>query len=189
MKKDEFATIASALRRAYGKDKIMPDEEALDVWYGMLKDLDYTACRNAVQELIATLKFAPSIAEIRERASQRLCTPIVDWGEAWGNVLLAIRHYGYPREIEAMATLDGMTRKCVERLGYQKLCMSENTETDRANFRMIYKQLADRQAAENCIPIAVREERNRLQANLTLLEDKQDVCGEYPNQGDSSVVD
>ena len=40
MTKQEFATLVVAMQAMYGKDFI-GTEEALDVWYALLHDLDY----------------------------------------------------------------------------------------------------------------------------------------------------
>jgi len=192
MQDEELLKLLAGIKTIWPTFTAMNSEQGIEIWSKMLGDLDYMTCENAILELASTLKFAPAISEIREKAAQMLYPPIIDWGEAWGSVLNSIRRYGSYREAEAMESMDELTRTCVQRLGYQNLCMSENQETDRANFRMIYNQLTDRQANENRIPIAIREERNRIQAKamaLLKMEDKQDVCGEYPNQGDSSVVD
>lgn len=56
------------------------------------------------------------------------------------------------RIADAMDSMDGITKQCVERLGFQNICMSENINTDRANFRMLYEQLAEREKKNNQIP-------------------------------------
>ena len=50
---------------------------------------------------------------------------------------------------------DEVTKKTVERLGFRELCMSENPMQDRANFRMIFEQLADRQEKEQQLPFTL----------------------------------
>jgi hypothetical protein len=73
-----------------------------------------------------------------------------DWGDAWEEVLKAINYYGSYREEDALNSLDDTTRKVVKRLGFRNICMSENIEADRANFRMIYtnQMERDKQAAQ-----------------------------------------
>lgn len=162
MTEQEFMKIASAIKTSYPAVNVLKDKASMDIWYMMLSDLDYRVCQNAVLELISTLKFPPTIAEIREKCSHLTSPEVKDWGEAWEEVINAIRRYGYPSELEALNSLDELTRKCVKRLGYQNLCRSENITADRANFRMIYETEANRKKTENQLPLSLRTEKQRL---------------------------
>lgn len=48
MTKQEFATLVVAMQAMYGKDFI-GTEEALDVWYALLHDLDYQMERSLMR--------------------------------------------------------------------------------------------------------------------------------------------
>lgn len=162
MNEKEFLAISSVIKAAYPNQGIMPGKESLDVWFGMLKDLEYVPVRNAVQEIIATSKFAPSIAEIREKATQRVTEQIPEWGDAWEEVLKAIRKHGYMQELNALNSMSELTRRCVKRLGWQNICMSENITADRANFRTIYEKEMQSIRTDKQIPISVRNEKTIL---------------------------
>lgn len=164
MNTKEFATIASAIKAAYPNVNIMPDKQSKEVWYTMLCDLDYHVCLNALKEHISTCKFAPSISELRARCTSVTSSPILPWGDAWENVLRAVRFYGMYREEEALDSLDPVTRKCLKRIGFQNICLSQNIQNDRANFRMIYEQEANQKTEIAQLPENVRENRVRLQA-------------------------
>jgi len=160
--REEFAAVASALHSAYGKSNIMPDESALNLWYGMLKDIDYAICRNAVTQLISQNKFSPTIAEIREKCAAITAERLPEWDEAWGMVLMAIRKYGYMREMDALESLPDAVRGIVKRMGYQNICQSENISVERANFREAYKGQANLIKQQNVLPGAVRNEQAEL---------------------------
>ena len=49
MTKQEFAPLVVAMQAMYGKDFI-GTEEALDVWYALLHDLDYQIISKALRE-------------------------------------------------------------------------------------------------------------------------------------------
>ena len=68
----------------------------------------------------------------------------------------SMRLYGAPREKEALDSMSPLTRKIVQRLGYQTLCMSDNEMADRANFRMIYEQESKRETETAMLPESVR---------------------------------
>lgn len=142
MNKAEFKNIAFAISTAYPNSSLFQSRESAEFWYKLLQDIDYDIAQNAVTEHISTNKFPPSIAEIREKCTKRYGKGIPDWGTAWESVLKAIRKYGWPEELKALESMDDLTRKCVKRLGYQNLCGSENFMADRANFRMLYEELA-----------------------------------------------
>ena len=117
----------------------------------MLVDLDYAAANAAIERLIATKPaFPPSIAEIREAALAVSSGERRAGGDAWGDVLAAIRRYGYARtpgrdfELEDPVVLD-----CIKALGWQELCSSENQVADRARFIELYdKRAADHRRRE-----------------------------------------
>jgi hypothetical protein len=56
----------------------------------------------------------------------------------------------------AMDALPPMTREVVRRLGWRQLCISENQEADRANFRMVYESLAERKTKDRAISPELR---------------------------------
>ena len=55
MTKQEFATLVVAMQAMYGEDFI-GTEEALDVWYALLHDMDYEILLKAIQQYILTNK-------------------------------------------------------------------------------------------------------------------------------------
>lgn len=159
---NEFATISMALKAAYPNSNLMPDKQSKEVWYTMLSDLDYMVCMTAIKEIISGNKFAPSIAEIREKCTGLTSIPIKDYGEAWESVLTAIRKYGWPEELKALESLDELTRKCVKRIGFVNICMSENIAADRANFRMIYETEANRKKMDNQLSPRLKTEKQKM---------------------------
>lgn len=188
MNAQEFATIASAIKAAYPSANIMPDKQSKEVWYTMLVDLDYHVCLNALKEHISVCKFAPSISELRERCTTMSSAPVQQWGDAWESVLRAVRFYGMYREDEAIKSLDSVTQKCIKRIGFRNVCLSENIQNDRANFRMIYEQEATRQKEISQLPGNVRENRLRLQnmaaETARKIEQKNNTEGEHDGTGE-----
>jgi hypothetical protein len=157
MNKQEFATLAMALRTYYPKENLLPNTQAMELWFQQLQDIPYQVAEAALNKWVATNKWSPSIAEIRESAAEVSHGEIPDWGNGWEQVLIAIRKYGSYRISEAMESFDPITRQCVERLGFKNICMSENISTDRANFRMIYEQLSERKKRESQISVNLKQ--------------------------------
>jgi len=170
MDKKEFGLFASALRTYYPKEQILPNQQAMELWYRELQDIPYTVAEAGLRKWVSTNKWSPSIAEIREMTSTVQHGEIADWGEGWEQVIMAIRRYGSYRIPEAMESFDPITRQCVERLGFRNICMSENIAADRANFRMMYEQIANRQKADNQMSVPLRQLISQIQGNDRLIE-------------------
>ena len=152
----EFAKMAAAMRAYYPREKILPDDASRDLWYKHLEDIPYETAVVALNKWVATNKWPPTIADLREAALDVSTDAIPDWSEAWETVLSAIRRFGPYRQEEAMDSLDDMTRTVVRRLGFMTLCSSENIAADRANFRTIYQVVAERKRKDAQLPEPLR---------------------------------
>lgn len=155
MTQEEFGLIVKAIRTYYPREKILPSQEALTLWYEQLQDLDYRTVVTGLKKWVATNKWSPSIADLREVAAEISKEKVKDWSEAWEDARKAVRRFGSYNPQDAMDSLDELTRETVKRLGYYDLCRSENHDADRANFRNIYEQLAQRKKQEQQIPPAI----------------------------------
>ena len=166
MDKKEFSIFASALRTYYPREKLLPNEQAMQLWYNQLRDIPYKVAETVLNKWVAIEKWSPSISDIRQLTSELLNGEPTDWGDGWEQVEKAIRRYGIYREAEALESLDDLTRQTVKRLGFKNICLSENQQADRANFRMIYEQLAERKIKDAQIPDSIKIAMN----NIPLLE-------------------
>ena len=157
MDKKEFGLFASALRTYYPREALLPNQQAMELWFRQLQDIPYPVAEASLNKWVATNKWSPSIADLREMAASVQHGDIPDWGDAWEVVLRSISKYGSYNESAALASMDEMTRTAVKRLGFRNICMSENITADRANFRMIYEQLAQRKQKEQQISLPLKE--------------------------------
>ena len=156
MDKTEFATIAAALRTYFPRYNMFPNEEAMSLWYQELQDVPAEVLGTALRKWVATNKWPPSIAELRESCAEVVKGKVPDWGEAWAQVTRAIRRYGYARPEEAMESMQPTTRAAVERIGWTAICESENPETIRAQFRQVYEISAQREVEDRQLPESVK---------------------------------
>jgi len=153
MTKKEFAVFAAALKTYYSKEeRLIPNEEAMTLWFKQLQDIPYNVAEAVLNKWVATNKWSPSIAEIREQATLITRGNLPDWSEGWKKTLEAIRRYGMYDEKKALDSLDPLTRETVERMGFRDLCLSETAMQDRANFRMIFERLAERERDKAQLP-------------------------------------
>ena len=157
MTRNEFAIFAAALKTYYPREGLLPNEQAMELWYQRLSDIPAKVAEAALNTWVSTNKWSPSIADIRNEATKIMQGEVPDWGEAWHNVNRVIRKYGSYNARAALDELDELTRESVKRLGYIDLCRTTDIVAARANFRMIYGQLADRKKLEAQMPPALKE--------------------------------
>jgi len=127
-----------------------------------LLDLDADRARAAVNRLVKSSKWIPTIAEIREAAVDVAHGPRSPAGVAWG---MARRLSSYRFE-EDLAELDPLMRLCLESLGMIKwrelwrgaetirqwcVCTGDHEVSDRAKFIDLYDQLATGERKEAAI--------------------------------------
>ena len=167
MTKREFGIFAAAIRTYYPRENILPNEQAHDLWFRQLQDIPFPVAEAILAKWVATNKWSPSIADIRDSMAEiQNGGPADDWGEAWDQAMTAIRRFGSYDEDGALASLPPLTRETVRRLGYKSLCWSENQVADRANFRQVYEILSKRKVETDKIPLPVRETLKALTASF-----------------------
>lgn len=156
MDKKEFATFAMALKTYYPRENLLPNNQAMELWFSQLSDIPFEVAQAGLQKWVSLNKWSPSIADIREMYTGIIQGELPDWGEAWEEVQKAIRCYGHYRVEEAMESLSPLTKQVVKRMGFKNICISENPQTERANFRMIYENLAEREKKDAQIPLQLK---------------------------------
>jgi hypothetical protein len=174
MDKKEFALFAMALKTYYPRENLLPNNQAMELWFEQLQDIPAKVAEAGLKKWVAINKWSPSISDIREMASSITVGELPDWGEAWEEVCNAIRHYGSYRTKEALESMSPLARKATERIGFLNLCMSESPMTDRANFRMIYESLAEREKKDAQLPPPLKQLILEMQGNGNLIESKEE---------------
>lgn len=64
MTKQEFSMYAMALRTFYPKEKLLQTQQAMELWYQLLKDIPYAKAQTELVEWTKSHRWSPSIAEI-----------------------------------------------------------------------------------------------------------------------------
>jgi hypothetical protein len=132
-------------------------QETVEMWHLMLSDTTFDIAQVALYKLIATCKFPPSIAEMRECIAAVNHPEIPDPGEAWMEVITAIRYHGYMRQDEALASMNKYARQAVSRIGWRALCHGENEMADRAHFFRVYEAIVRRIEQNRLLPTGLQE--------------------------------
>ena len=158
MTTSEWTILVKGLKSSYTSTFFLPDEDAVRVWYQLLKDLDYRQLNDAVMYWIMTEKNPPTIADLRARvvSNQEV---IEDWSEAWEDIKTAISRYGYYQADEALESLNYLTREAAKRFGWTSLCMMEtdNENVNRAQFRDIYNAIKTRHVQDGQVSTVLRD--------------------------------
>jgi hypothetical protein len=157
MTKDEFKILAKGLKAVYTYPSFLPDADSLNVWYGLLQDLPYDVCNVAIQKYMMTEKEVPKIADIRNMCAEIMAGEKPLWSDGWEEVLRAIREYGSWNEAKALESMSEITRQTVRRMGFINICRSEEISVERANFRMIFEQIANKEHEKAKIPLQIRQ--------------------------------
>ena len=163
MKLQQFLILVKGLKSVYTSNNFLPNEEAIKIWYELLKDIPYEILNLAIQKYMMSEVLPPKIANLRSLSAEIQQGQQNDWGSGWEQVLRAIRKYGMYEPKKALESMDEITRKSVERLGFKEICLSENIMTDRANFRMIYEELAERKKHDSTLSITLKNKMIEIQ--------------------------
>ena len=122
------------------------------VYAKYLADIPVDDLRTVIAQAIATCKFPPTIAEIRDTWHNLQNVGRLTWADAWDAVQREIRRigsYSQPRFD------DELTERTVKAMGWKALCASDNPGTDRAQFRDMYNAMAARdETAQKLLPQA-----------------------------------
>lgn len=156
MKESEVSRLVQMLKAAYPRQPLPTD--TLAVYSAFLSDLEREPGEEAVRTAIATLKFFPTIAEIRELATARRVS-LPNTTDAWGEVLRVVGSTGRYR-------LPKFTHPAIARvvdaMGWIVVCDSDNQEATRAHFLRLYVDTSETVLHEvNVVPVldAARERR------------------------------
>ena len=114
MTREQFKVLVKAMKAVYTNPGFIPDQDAFDVWYSMLKDLDYAIASRAVQMHLQTEESPPTVAGIRKQSAKLKADEADDLNEtaAWSLVLKAIRRSTYYSE-EEFAKLPATVQRAV----------------------------------------------------------------------------
>jgi hypothetical protein len=165
MTKQEFATLAMALKTYYPREALLPNQQAMELWFRELCDIPFEVAEMALRKWVSTNKWSPSIAELREMTSGIVNGDPMSWGESWEKALDAVRKYGSYNKGAALNSLDPLTRKCVESIGYLELCMSENIMVERSHYQKIFEVYSKREQTEQRIAAPLLNAISNLQLN------------------------
>ncbi len=173
----EFGKLADAIKTYFPRDNMLPTDTAMELWYDMLKDMDYQSAYIGLKNHVATSKFAPTIADIRNGAVISQPQELNEM-EAWSLVSKAIRNSGY-NSVDEFAKLPPIVQKSVglpSQLRTWALDENYNEEVVSSNFIKCYRNELARQRELQKIPQNVRnliEKANAGSYSVQIAEKRQ----------------
>lgn len=143
---ETFDVVWKRLMQIWPKEPASP--ERIELYQRLTADIPDDVLMAAALQVIATHRFFPAIAELRDAALALLPrqSGLPTAGEAWAEVCQQIRRTGSYGQPEFSTPLIG---RAVDSMGgWKMLCMSEDPMPDRAHFFRVYEALAQRATAQ-----------------------------------------
>lgn len=172
MTREEWAVLVKAMKAVYTSPSFLPDQDAFDTWYGLLKDLDYKLLSFGLKKYMQTEWKEPSIAALRQCAQSLVPqSDKLNETEAWNLVSRAIRNSTYHAE-EEFDKLPGLIQKAVSSPGQLwEWATSENVDGKwlsvvQSNFQRTYRAEVQRE-----------QERRKLSPDLLKIIDTARLGG------------
>jgi len=137
-----------------------PSPERTQVYWDMLKDLEFDVAMVGGKRIIATLEnpFLPMPAVFRNAALEVTGSETLPWPEAYEQVLRAVRNFGVHRGEQAIESLTPINRAALKALGgFRAFCVNEENDINRAQFRMAYEALAKREMMDAKTPQKLKD--------------------------------
>ena len=144
MTKEEFLKGITLLTTAYNKEFTV---EQIEVWYSMLHEYSVSQFSKAIQDLIKTEEYLPSIAHITKAIAKQKTSNLPEAEDEWQDVLRSVSMFGSYRQEEALKYLKPYTSKITQYIGYQRICMATAEEQiwNKKEFIAEYNSLKDKE--------------------------------------------
>lgn len=153
----EFGQLADAIKTYFPRDNMLPTPTAMELWYDMLKDIDYQSAYIGLKNHVSTSKFAPTIADIRNGAAIKQPQELNEM-EAWALVSKAIRNGTY-NSVKEYAKLPQAVQKAVglpDQLRIWAMDENYNEEVVMSQFQRCYRSELKRQEEFQKMPSDVQ---------------------------------
>lgn len=129
----------------------MGDKQIRDMaaaWFMLLEDISYADGSAALKRWLATSHWLPAPSQLRAIVAEAKHGRRRPGADAWGDVLSEVGRTGRYRQ---PVFTDPVVARCVDALGWVRLCDSENAIADRARFVELYDRLAAADAEDRSV--------------------------------------
>ncbi len=143
----EIAQVMGVMAHAWPRYELSKD--SVKLYSRMLADIPYEILDASAKQIMAEMKFFPSISEWREMARKLMIGNLFipsayeAWEDAMNQVRLCGEYYRYT-DGRTPEYSHPLVEKAVKIIGYRNLLMSENIAMERAHFFKTYESLLSR---------------------------------------------
>lgn len=162
----KFTGIVKAVRSAYPNFKFIESEEGFKMWLTLLADVPDDIASLAFEKHILTEKYPPSVAGIREIVLELTNNSIDDWTEGFDLTRRAIKKFGSYQEYEALEWISSknpIAGEVTRRLGFKELCLAENMDVIRGQYRRAYESYAADEKSMAVLPTSVKSRQKAIE--------------------------
>lgn len=161
MNKSETIKILSILNVAYLRFEVKDMQKTalmVELWQKSFADIPFDLVEVAIQKLMLESPYPPTIADVAKRIADIKNPSILTDAEAWEEVTRAMRKWGIYNQDNAIDSMSEITRRAVKSIGFYDICVSENPDIIRAQFRMAYNSLVERKKEDDLIPERLKQQ-------------------------------
>ncbi len=148
MNREQFAEVWTFLTAGVSTAKIPTGTDG--VYYEMLKGIDFNTGREAAKLLLARTKTRalPAVGKILSAVVEIMDPEIPNVEESWEEACSAIEKYGYYQKAQTLSAVHPVTRRTVERIGFEFICHWRNQNSVKNEFRKAFRSVVQKHREE-----------------------------------------
>lgn len=171
MNLEKFSKIVKGVRSVYPAFKFIENKEGMNMWLLALEDVPDDVVSLAFQEHLLNKKYPPSIADIRELILKYTSNIVNDWTEGFDLTRRAIQKFGSYQEQEALDWINSqnpIAGEVTRRLGFKEICLAENIDVIRGQYRMAYERHLANEKNFAMLPTSVRDRQRAIKGKYKI---------------------
>lgn len=178
MDREDFKTLVKGMKAVYTQPAFIPDQDAFNVWFELLKDLTYDQVSLAIQKHMLTERFPPTIADLREKANEVAKKQVTEMSEleAWSIVMKAIRNSNYHADKE----FEKLPKPCQIAVGtpdnlkeWAMMNVEQVATVEQSHFIRSYRAAVKRLDEECRLPPEIQKRIAEVQQEMAAVEQKK----------------
>lgn len=150
MTREQFKVLVKGMKDYWTSPAFIPDQDAFNLWYKLLCDLDYRATGMAITYLMQTSRYEPKVADIRDKVREITEGPdeeVLEEQTAWNLVWKCVTGLDWNHPQEKYDRLPELIRRCVDLpmiISWAQMDEGEVQSVARSHFRASYQAMARR---------------------------------------------
>lgn len=169
---EEILKLLTAIQASYPihKDNFEDEKQIrlkARMWEIHFADFDFEEVFTALIQYVATEKFPPTIADLKQIAAKNRNPNAFMSGEvAWEKVIRAIKQYGFYQQDKAFEGFDLQTKRLVNSLGWGAICQCSEDKIGimRSNFVKMWETVKVEEKEQELFPVEVYNRLKNIEA-------------------------